>query len=174
MLGTSAPRSVAIRMTEPTEVESTATAAERAVAGCLLIAPRSLAGAQLDRLPDSAVADPRSRFVVSTVRRMHAESVPVDEVTFAGYVQRHALLAAGPQRTMLGTWIHEIASAAPIPMSLSYYIDMVLEGAARRTVAEGAGKLARIADEASMADLRAVIDNVHSDALAALDRAVTR
>lgn len=152
--------------------DSISLAAEQAVAGALFPASPALAAPVLDRLADNDIADPRCRFVVSTIRRMHADQVPVDEVTFAGYVERHALLDAGPQRQMLRTWVHEIASAAPIPMSLPYYASMVLEAAARRIADEGAAEVRRIVSGASLADLRAVVDIAHADAIAAIDRSV--
>lgn len=142
--------------------------AERAVAGALLLSPHEFARPVLNRLLDDDLADPRCRFVVATVRRMLAEGVPADPVTFASYVDRRALLEPGPTRANLRSFIAELTAleTAPVAGNLGWYADAVIVEAARRRVVAAGQRLAALGYGADVADLPAA---VRAELLAVLD-----
>lgn len=143
---------------------------ERAVAGALLLASPTAAAQALDRIADDDIDDPRSRFVVATVRRMVGEGVPVDTVTFAGYTERHNLIDPGPARTHAASYAFEIAATAPVPDALPYYTDLVLEAAARRRVAAAGAELQRLAAGSDLDQLTEVAQGELAAVVKALGR----
>jgi replicative DNA helicase len=152
--------------TPPTDV-----AAERACAGALLLAPPELAQPVVERLRDDDLADMRCRFVVTTVRRMLAEDVPPDPVTFAAFVERHALLEPGPARVHLRSWLAELASTAPVVASLGHYADAVVRCAARRRMHAAGGTYQRVAVGTDLDELAEVARSEYLAVADALDRA---
>lgn len=145
-------------------------AAERACAGALLLALPELSRPVLERLHDDDLADVRCRFVVTTVRRMLAEQVTPDTVTFASFVERHGLLEPGPARTHLRSWLSELANAAPAVASLGWYADAVIQRAARLRMVQAGREYQRAAAAGDIDVLGEVARTEYLAVADALDR----
>lgn len=140
-----------------TGVSNLDTGAEQATVGALILAMPTVRQRILDAVRDDDFADPRCRFAVTTVRRMTAEGVPVDQVTLVGYVHRHALLAAGGPRVNLATWLAETCNLAPVPGSGTWYATAVVEASTRRKLAAAAGRIAAITEGGSVEEINQVV-----------------
>ena len=128
------------------ESDSIADAAEKAVIGAMLAPPPlDVLRAAVARLSPRDFADPRCRWLFDVIARMAEDGVLPDLVTLPGYVRRHGIDGPVLQLRHLASICHEIASTAPVPASLGYYIDLVLAESARRRLGEVGHRLARIA-----------------------------
>lgn len=127
--------------------------AEHATVGALLLAAPELQRAALDVLRGDDFEDLRCRFAVDTIRRMLAENAPVDQVTVAGYAERHGLLADGRLRGSLALWLADCASQAPTPAAVRWYAQQVAEAGCRRAIRAAAEQLVVIAQDAGVKEL---------------------
>lgn len=127
--------------------EFTADTAELAVIGAMLAPPPLEAlRAAVGRLKPADFGNPRARFLFDVVVRMAGDGIAPDLVSLPGYVRQHAIEMPTLLTRHLATICHEIATAAPVPASLGYYIDLVLMESARRRLNTAARRLAAIAE----------------------------
>ena len=155
---------------ERADIVGDVTAEEQATIGAVILAASSVQDRTLTIVQDDDFADPRCRFVIEVVRTMRAEHLPVDLVTLLGYVNRHALLDSGAPRGVLGSWLHEMTCAAPVPASAGYYAELVVEAAARRRAQEAVQAIASAAEGDSLSDLLAVVQAELAAVLVAVER----
>lgn len=126
--------------------ESTSDDAELAVIGSLLAPPPlEVLRAAVARLKPSDFGNVRCRFLFGVVCRMAVDGIEPDLVSLPGYVRQHAIELPTLLTRHLATACHEIASAAPVPASLSFYIDLVLAESARRRLDAAGRRLCEIA-----------------------------
>lgn len=145
-------------------------AEEHATIGAVVLAAASVQDHVLAIVADDDFSDPRCQFLIEVVRTMRAEHLPVDLVTLLGYVNRHALLDSGAPRGVLGSWLHEMTCAAPVPTSAGYYAELVVEAAARRRAQHAATAIAAVAEGGSLADLLDVVTGELAAVTAAVER----
>lgn len=143
---------------------------EQTVIGALLLAAPGLQSSALAELVDDDFTDLRCKFAFTTVRRMLAEGVPVDQVTLHAYVARHALLSDGRLRGSLALWLADRTSVVPVPANLPWYALTLIEAASRRQIAESGQRLAEVAEAGSIADVSTVVGVEMAAVVAALGR----
>lgn len=134
------------QVTELTQ-DSTADTAELAVIGAMLAPPPlDVLRAAVARLESRDFGNVRARFLFDVVVRMASAGIPPDLVSVPGFVRQHAIELPTLLTRHLATVCHEIATAAPVPASLGFYVDLVLMESARRRLNAAARRLAAIAD----------------------------
>ena len=144
---------------------------ERAAVGALLQSDDRTRAEMLALLDDQDFTDMRCRFVADVIRRMDAAGEPVDVLTVAGFVDRHGLMASAP-RMALRSELHDLAAAAPVAASGTWYAAAVLEAAARRRTLLAATTLTAGAIDGSLQQLRIVVADEMTAAAESLDRAL--
>lgn len=141
--------------------EFTADSAEMAVVGAMLApAPLDLLRAAVARLNPADFGNVRCRFLFDVIARMAADGVEPDLITLPGYVRQHALELPTLLTRHLATICHEIASTAPVPASLGYYVDLVLMESARRRLDAAGRRLCEIAASGDAATVAACLDAI--------------
>lgn len=119
---------------------------ELAVIGAMLApAPLEVLRAAVARLESADFGNPRARFLFDVVARMAGDGIEPDLVSLPGYVRQHAIELPTLLTRHLATTCHEIATAAPVPASLGYYVDLVLMESARRRLDAAGRRLCEIA-----------------------------
>ena len=164
-------------MSEPIEtdpsVQSSWEQCERAVVGALLLGSSDSQTAILAVVERSDFGDPQCGWVVSVAARMRAAGVPIDMVTFAGFVERSGLLNDGQRVLNLRTWLYSVTRDAPSAVHGPWYATQVVESAARRRVA-AAGRRLLECGAGELDEMRTVIELEAKEAIAAIDRALLR
>ncbi|WP_353647939.1 DnaB-like helicase N-terminal domain-containing protein [Nakamurella sp. A5-74] len=152
-------------MTAPTAPDLSL-AAEDATVGALVLAADGLRRNALMTLSDNDFQDRRCQFAVKTIRRMVAESVPVDLVTLPAFVERHGLLTDGALRGSLAVWLADRCSQVPTPASLPWYVLQVAENSVRREIGESGARLSAVTEAATASVATIIADEIST--LAAL------
>lgn len=149
--------------------DDTSLAAERSYLGALLWCDAADARQCMALVKDDDLGDPFLRTLHSIIRRMLAEGVPVDATTVPAYARRHALIES-PNLRMLSSRIAEMASNAPVGVTVTFHAGIVAEEGIRRRGADECARLARIYLGADIDAVPAAVEQVHAGLVADLAR----
>jgi replicative DNA helicase len=146
-------------------------AAEAALLGAALLAPRSAARV-LTNLFERDFTDPRHRLVFSAIVGCLRRGVPPDPVTVLEEARARGFLAGGysPDRNA-GALLHDLVQGCPLPSSAAHYARVVLDRSARRRALEAAERIRQAATHSQLEDLAAVVHQEAEAARRAADRA---
>jgi replicative DNA helicase len=147
---------------------------ERAVVGTLLLAGDVVTGEILAMLNDADFLDPKCRLLITVVRALHEAGAPHDAAATAIHVASRGFLSPGAPRMNLATYLIELVSTAPPPVTGQWWARRVLEAAARRRIAAAGARLISVADAGDVEELTEIVAAEMIGTLAALERAVQR
>lgn len=143
--------------------------AERAaVGGSILSSPARTAVQRIMRNAD--LTDPVCRVLDLAMRRMVAESVPVDQVTVPAFIEQHGM-AHGPHLRFIRSLTHDVVAASPCPVAAPWHAAAVVQTATRREIAEAGRAIERLAELGPLESLREAVATQGRLAMAAIGRA---
>ena len=164
-------------MSEPIESDPCEQSAweqcERATVGALLLGGVAVQTDITAVVERSDFACPRCGWVVSVVRRMLEDRLPVDMVSFAAHVESKGLLNDGQRMLRLRSWLYDVTRDVPAAVHGPWYAGQVVESAARRRVAAAGRRLVECG-VGELDEMRLVVELEAKEAIAAIDRALLR
>lgn len=131
--------------------------AERALLSCVLALPYPDALELVESLEAQDFTDPRLQDVLASSRRILAGGERPDAITVLGDLQREGLAPAFSANREAGSYLVDLAAAAPSVGSGGHYRRIVVETAWRRRVQEAGGRLQQIAGASALADVEQVL-----------------
>jgi len=131
--------------------------AERALLSCVLALPYPDALELVESLEAQDFTDPRLQDVLASSRRILTGGDRPDAVTVLGDLQREGLASAFSANREAGTYLVDLAAAAPSVGSWGHYRRIVVESTWRRRVQQAGERLLQAAGQSALDDLEQLV-----------------
>ena len=116
---------------------------EYALTGCILLVDLPTACAVLDRVRDSDVGDYRLQLVLSVARGLAAEGIRPDSTLVLDRAVKSGTVTGAAKIGDLADLIHNLARSVPVPVSVHWYAEAVIENAVLRRLREAVTRISQ-------------------------------